>query len=319
VTTYVIAPGGNDGSGTGSAGNPWLTPGKFATVAGPGDTLLCRGGAYPARNGDTINGGPSGSAGSPITILNYPGETPVMQGLGAGSPARFLLLQAGVSYWNVDGLTFQNYSPTGSGIIWMGDPSVPTHHHGVRNCVFNILAGLTSSDQGVYLSWFADDCVVEDNIFHGAHVGGDGGTAINIGDHEPGPQRFLVQRNLFSRFGDTGAIWVNSPATTGIIRKNTFSNVDGTSVTFIRLPDYQDIVVEDNTGTNATNGIMQEIYDQDVGGTKLIRNNVWGQTFDAQGNLTSAGAVGAATDGGDCGWRGRGGGRQRKRILVMSR
>lgn len=51
MTTYYIAPTGNDSTGDGSTGTPWLTIAKFHASCANGDTLRCKDGLY--RQSDT--------------------------------------------------------------------------------------------------------------------------------------------------------------------------------------------------------------------------------------------------------------------------
>jgi len=297
MTDRYISPTGNDTTGSGTIGSPWLTLAKFATVAVAGDTLYCRGGTYTGTVTATISG-VSGTSGSPITVASYPGETPVFRGVGADAGAKaFAQFQGGSSYWIVDGLQFENFKATGTGVIWIGDAAVSTHHFTIRNCRFAQMPGGTTSDQQVYLSYRADDCTVEDNIFAGAGVDDEGGTAVNVGDHSPAPLRYIIQRNVMWGFGSSGCIWMNGG--TGSILHNTF--LDPCNA-FIRLASYTTVTVQDNAGTHGTN-YMGDIYDQGTG-TKTIDHNYWGQTFNTDYSpVTGATCIGGATDGTDAGAR----------------
>lgn len=46
MATYYISPSGNDTTGNGSSGNPWLTISKAHTSATSGDTIICKDGTY---------------------------------------------------------------------------------------------------------------------------------------------------------------------------------------------------------------------------------------------------------------------------------
>ena len=91
ATNYYVSPSGSD-SNPGTIDSPWQHI-AYATCGGDiewcpqvgtnpnklqaGDTLYVRGGAYYERNIRIDN---SGAEGSPITITNYPGETPIVDG-----------------------------------------------------------------------------------------------------------------------------------------------------------------------------------------------------------------------------------------------
>jgi hypothetical protein len=80
VTTYYVSPTGiNINTAPGSLAAPWATF-AYALASGrlqPGDTLLARGGTYYESG---VNLACAGTAGSRITIQNYPNETPVIDG-----------------------------------------------------------------------------------------------------------------------------------------------------------------------------------------------------------------------------------------------
>src|ERR1043166_4460785 len=72
---------GNDTTGDGTLGNPYLTPEKaaqIATLSAPGVTIFLRGGFYEIANGFIGVGNntilPSGTAGNPVTWKNYNSE-----------------------------------------------------------------------------------------------------------------------------------------------------------------------------------------------------------------------------------------------------
>lgn len=75
AATYYVAPSGND-TNAGTLEAPWKTIGKAFGMLHAGDTLLIRGGVYRESVTVSING----TAESPITVKNYPGETPIVDG-----------------------------------------------------------------------------------------------------------------------------------------------------------------------------------------------------------------------------------------------
>jgi hypothetical protein len=78
-TTRYVSVRGSDGN-PGSLDRPWRTIGHAAPRLRPGDTLLIRGGTYLER--PTVAA--SGTAGAPITIQSYPGESAVIDSGPAG-------------------------------------------------------------------------------------------------------------------------------------------------------------------------------------------------------------------------------------------
>lgn len=79
---YYIAPDGNDQTGDGTFGSPWMNLQHAVNIAKPGDVIVCRGGKYNFTTRDssgklTVRIKTSGTADAPITIRNYDGETPI--------------------------------------------------------------------------------------------------------------------------------------------------------------------------------------------------------------------------------------------------
>jgi parallel beta-helix repeat protein len=71
----VAAPGGSDGN-AGTAGDPFRTVGRLASVLSPGQTGCLRGGVF--RENVTVRHG--GRTGAPITLTAYPGTRPKLEG-----------------------------------------------------------------------------------------------------------------------------------------------------------------------------------------------------------------------------------------------
>ncbi|NOU62556.1 hypothetical protein GC096_00660 [Paenibacillus sp. LMG 31461] len=80
ATTYYVATTGNN-TYPGTSSQPFATIQKgidMAGTAGPGSTVIVRGGTYNITSPIMIT--TSGTSGSPITLMAYPGETPVISG-----------------------------------------------------------------------------------------------------------------------------------------------------------------------------------------------------------------------------------------------
>ena len=75
ATTYYVATTGNN-SNPGTEERPWRTIGKAVDTMVAGDTTYVRGGTYNTET--TIRFKQSGTATAPIKLLNYPGESPVL-------------------------------------------------------------------------------------------------------------------------------------------------------------------------------------------------------------------------------------------------
>ena len=75
ATTYFVATTGNNRN-PGTEDRPWRTIGKAVDTMVAGDTTYVRGGIYNTET--TILFKVSGTAAAPIKLLNYPGESPVI-------------------------------------------------------------------------------------------------------------------------------------------------------------------------------------------------------------------------------------------------
>lgn len=74
TTYYVATTGNNDNPGT--EAQPWRSIGKAVDTMVAGDTTYVRGGTYSTET--VVRFKRSGTQGAPIKLLNYPGESPVI-------------------------------------------------------------------------------------------------------------------------------------------------------------------------------------------------------------------------------------------------
>ncbi|GGN64077.1 pectate lyase [Actinoplanes lobatus] len=92
AAAYYVSPTGSD-SAAGTASAPFKSIAKAQTVAAAGDTVYLRGGTYAYTTAtascssqtavvDAITLSKSGTSGSPISYVNYPGEKPVFSFAG---------------------------------------------------------------------------------------------------------------------------------------------------------------------------------------------------------------------------------------------
>lgn len=102
-TKRFVATDGNDVTGTGAEGSPYATLAKAITVAASGDSIIIRGGTYR-------QGGISQPVAKSLTIVAYPGETPIFNGAQ----------QVSGGWTAAGGLAYISYTPQpatdGSGI-----------------------------------------------------------------------------------------------------------------------------------------------------------------------------------------------------------
>jgi parallel beta-helix repeat protein len=123
--TYYVSTTGSDAN-DGSFSAPWLTIQHAVDSVGPGDTIYVRTGIY----NELVNFNNSGSAaGGYITLQNYDGETPVIDGTAlSGSDPGLIKIEDKhhiiVSGLELRNLTTSNKSTTPAGIWLLG-----TSHH----------------------------------------------------------------------------------------------------------------------------------------------------------------------------------------------
>lgn len=110
---YYVDQGhsGASDSNDGSEEHPWLTVQKAANTATAGDIVYIKDGTY----NEIVTANNSGSAGSPITFMAYPGHTPVLDGTGQGGWHGVFTIQ-GEDYIRLEGLEIRNNN-TGWGVL----------------------------------------------------------------------------------------------------------------------------------------------------------------------------------------------------------
>lgn len=97
---------GNDAN-PGTLNLPWRTIQHAVSAAIPGDTIFIRGGVYvPAAGTDYVaQVTASGQLGAPITVRNYPGETPILDARLDGVRKSWSIYVNGADHYSFDGLT----------------------------------------------------------------------------------------------------------------------------------------------------------------------------------------------------------------------
>ena len=97
--TYYVSPSGLD-SNAGTVNSPKKTLAGAYAIANPGDVILVRGGNHFWPSMATTPR--AGSSSLPITVRNYPGETPVVDGQNGG----FVPVVISQSFHVFEGITF---------------------------------------------------------------------------------------------------------------------------------------------------------------------------------------------------------------------
>jgi hypothetical protein len=317
---YYIAPTGSDSTGAGTLASPWQTIQKWIDSApSAGETLYCRGGTYSSHATSVAGHGKNGllgTASQPITIRNYPGETPIFSG-GSGP----LLGIAGdtnpSAYVVVDGIQITGRLIGASGAIYIGawasaDPTVyNVEHVTIRNYKFTMAYGdLDNTSHGLYVSKCARYVTIEDSLFigPGATTGGDGITlGSGSGLH---PEGLAIQRCVFTNWNKGGlSVWHDGTdyAEMDLLISHC-SFVNNYSLGAMRIERHGPTTVIDCASTGIyvaptpTTGApwIYHAYNSITDVTQT--NNYFSQSFDSSYYLTAGqSGRGAATDGTDAG------------------
>ncbi|MCP4607895.1 MAG: hypothetical protein GY845_04175 [Planctomycetes bacterium] len=171
ATNYYVSTSGSD-SATGTIGDPWRHIDYAVDRVSAGDTIYVRGGTYNERVTMTSV---SGSVGNIITLRNYPGETPIIDGNGiyAGSVFGGLLHVVGASYVTIDGIEVIDSSS--NGILVGGTAANPVTDIIVQNCTTRrtVYSGITA--RGHLSGGFQDatNITVTNNIIEDPNSSGD--------------------------------------------------------------------------------------------------------------------------------------------------
>jgi len=98
LNTYYCSPSGDNSTGDGTIGNPWLNLAGASAVVAPGSLIYLRGGSYADAGQASFaysnnNLAVSGTVENPIVVTNYPGEIAVFTD-GGDDSGWLLTLQA---------------------------------------------------------------------------------------------------------------------------------------------------------------------------------------------------------------------------------
>lgn len=207
--TYHVSTTGNDSTGDGSAGNPWLTPWHALSQSFlPGDTLSLSPGSYPMY----IHGITASSAGLPDQPITLIGTNAIIEGSG---------IYVANSNWVFKSLTFSNLiaglTPHQSGGVVLGSRA---HGFQMLSCTmrdftndaytWGVLwindAGVIGPNTNVRPQDCAANCVVSNCLFtnffsaQAVRVGGSNNLIVNntLVNHRSG--------DLFQFFGCSNVI-----------------------------------------------------------------------------------------------------------------
>ncbi|MGX1743779.1 right-handed parallel beta-helix repeat-containing protein [Bosea sp. NPDC055353] len=121
MTIYYVSPTGSD-SQVGTLDRPFASLQYAHDLAQPGDTIYLRGGVYSLKNGVQLTN--DGESGRPITVTNYPGEKPILDGsqmtssayYGSSGAGGWVLDGSSISWNNISGLEVRG-GPMGGIVI----------------------------------------------------------------------------------------------------------------------------------------------------------------------------------------------------------
>jgi hypothetical protein len=272
---YYVTPTGSDNS-LGTVGTPFRTIQKAVNIAQAGDTILVRGGAYK----EYVIMRRSGVQGKPITLKNYPGEAPILDGAlqfmsssGAKYPIGWIVVEGFEIINGTAGLTTTVRLDNAHDVIIRGNKIRDAQSQGIQGNGYKITidrniishAGSAETDpskfpyhHGMYLtgaSFIITNNVIHSNLSYGIQVAAfPYDSTRHAGPEFAGAKDWLISNNTFAYQKYRSGIVLWQTDAKGIIIQNN--------------------VFYDNGPLNSearVNGIT--IYT--TGGGHIIRNNVF--------------------------------------------
>jgi hypothetical protein len=213
---YYVSPSGND-SNPGTKDNPFKTIQKGVNVLTAGKTLYVRGGTY--NEAVTIKG--SGTSGNPITIIAYPGETPILNG---GSSIA-ILSSGGTNYWTIQGLTIQSTNRYSLEIGYWG-ATASTNWSIKGNTIYgsSVIKGSNNTYDSNNISG-----VYPDGSKYGTYSGQGSGDAGLMDIDGSNHDTFISNKiHDFTNY-DARGIWTQGYTHDNVIEYNTVTNIMPTS------------------------------------------------------------------------------------------
>jgi len=273
----VMSPSGSDTNPCTRAA-PCRTLRRASSLLAPGRTLYARGGTYRASDGNEAEDwdAPSGTARSPVTFRNYPGETPVFDGGATGcstacaddGAGEFLILSG--SYQVFRGLTVQHFNNQ-----W-GNGAITPIGSNAGHLTFEYMTfrhnGHDESDHDIYTgAGPVRDLTIRHNLF----LGGTGAGVHMY--HAPNTRGALISDNVF-REKFWGVIVCDGATNIRIVHNSftrrstppTFNPPAASVQTSCGSVPAQTVIVRDNVSHSVAIGL-----EKGPGVTVLDTHNVW--------------------------------------------
>lgn len=254
-----VATTGNDTTGDGTIGNPYLTVQKGFDVAMPGDTIIVRTGTYP-QNVHTVR---AGSSGAPITLRPYTGETVTLQFTESGAGTGIY----GV-YINHDYIHIRQFD----GTLILDDGHDTINVQDADNCFFEDFEILDSFTEGIRLRGTSSNNIMDGLLIHNTGNGGGNGEGIYIGTGGGTDNcNFNEVRNCEIHTATDGGIDIKENCHDNIIEDNEVYNTTGGGSGQIDDRGFDNVIRRNNVHDSITGA---GIYPGD--GTAVYRNRSYG-------------------------------------------
>lgn len=240
ATTYYVSPTGNDSS-NGSLVSPYKTISKAISIVNAGDIIQVRSGTYSEK----LSIWKSGLPNLPITIQNFPSETPVLEGANIALSNYVNLVTIGGNYVTFSGFEIRNVNLQGAVLGGYGIYSTGKDVVISNNNIHDIW------EQGMVVC--GDRTIIENNIVTKA-------AQSNL-KYLPWPQNWAYGLGIQAVYGSTAF-----PADI-IVRKNKVFYNGGEGIISIKTinPIIENNITFDNMAVN--------LYITDTTGA-IVRNNL---------------------------------------------
>jgi hypothetical protein len=155
---YYLSPAGDD-DGAGTIEDPWFSLEKAWTAIVPGDIVYLRGGTYEMTESQELEG-VSGTNSLPISILAYPGETPIITKAGSWNHSQNAGIYLEGDYFHWKGITITGFTQESTSGNWMGFRTAYSEHN-----TFELIDYYNNSS-GFEITDGCNDILVLNSDFH---------------------------------------------------------------------------------------------------------------------------------------------------------